>query len=229
MYRSEYGAIGPVSDSTDINGKWPLAVLWSDITACAVILDYERDAYDVITQPYVLATSAGEYIIASPDDQQIVVSGGDYVGQPFESYYCTRWLHAGWPDRKKSWRRPTFICKEVQSRTELLVESFRDYNDTTVRRTRRLVIPARGQAYWSIEGYTGPDEDGFDWTPEGADDPTGTGADWATRQGGSKIVRGGSLGLAKAVQMKISATPDSLRRPWGVDGIVAKLVLRRFR
>ena len=30
MYRSDYGAIGPVLDGSDINAKYPLAAFWSD-------------------------------------------------------------------------------------------------------------------------------------------------------------------------------------------------------
>ena len=61
---------------------------------------------------------------AQPDPAYLMTSAGQEIetdrlqfrGQPFDSYYRTRWLHAGWPDRKKSWRRPTLVCRQVDRR-----------------------------------------------------------------------------------------------------------------
>jgi hypothetical protein len=228
MYRSDYGAIGPVIDASDINGKYPLGTFWSDRTACIVILDYLEEAYDAVYQQTVLATENGA-VITTSDDLMIEMTGAANNTQQFESYYKTRWLHGGWPDRKKSWRRPTFVCREVPRETELVVEAFRDYDETTVKRSRTLRLAPQGGAMWTEEGYTLPGEDGFDWTLGGEDDSTGTGADYGPVQGGSRLIRGGSFGMARAIQMRISASPNSPRRRWGVDGIVAKIVMRRYR
>ena len=153
----------------------------------------------------------------------------DAIGQPFDSYYRTRWLHAGWPDRKKSWRRPTFICRGVDSDVDLLVESFRDYDETTVHRTRTIKVRTGGAAYWTEGGFEDAEIGGFDWKELGAASPDGRGADWGAALAGSRIVRAGSIGLARSVQMRVRASPVSTRRRWGVDGIVAKYVMRRFR
>lgn len=228
MYRSDIAAIATVIDASDINGKYPLAALASPDTACVVLLDRIADAYDSILIPSVIAITPGDGVLtATPGDLEIEVTGPLVNAQTFQAYYRTRWLHAGWPDRKKSWRRPTFICREVAADTELLVESYRDYDETTIRRSRRLRVPAQGTAYWTEEGYESDGGDGFDWTPDGAADVTG--ADWAAAKKGSKMIRGGSLGLARAVQMKVSASPNTPRQRWGVDAIVAKIVMRRFR
>jgi len=203
MYRSNYGAVGPVLDGSDINAKYPLAALWSDQVACMVTLDrIELGAYDLLL---------------------------DDVGQQFDSYYRTRWLHAGWPDRKKSWRRPTFVCRQVPQSLDLLVETFRDYNETTVHRTRTLRVRAEGDSYWTETGHAEADVGGFDWTEGGVTDPSGTGADWGLERRGSNLIRAGSMGLARSVQMRIRASPTSPLLKWGVDGIVAKFVQRRFR
>lgn len=229
MYRSNYGAVGPVLDGSDVQAKYPLAAFWSDQAAVMVTLDRIEDAYDLILDgPSIEADPQDGYVVTNLD-QEIAVTGIGYFGQPFDSYYRTRWLHAGWPDRKKSWRRPTFVCRQVPQSLDLLVETFRDYNETTVHRTRTLRVKAQGDSYWTETGHAEADVGGFDWTEGGAADPTGTGADWGLERRGSNMIRSGSMGLARSVQMRVRASPTSPMRKWGVDGIVAKFVQRRFR
>jgi hypothetical protein len=229
MYRSDYGAVGPVLDGSDINAKYPLAALWSDHAAVMVTLDYINDAYDLILEPSSLAALPQNGYVVTDAGFEIAVEGGNYFGQSFDSYYRTRWLHAGWPDRKKSWRRPTFIARQVNADTDLLVETFRDYNETTVHRTRTLRVKAQGDSYWTETGYAEADAGGFDWTEGGRNDPSGRGADWGLERRGSNMIRAGSMGLARSVQMRVRASPTTPRHKWGVDGIVAKFVQRRFR
>lgn len=227
QYRSEYGSIATVLDGSDVQQKYPIAAFWSETTACMLLLDVIDDAYDAILEAPALGALPDAYIVTGLDEE-IAIEGEDFVGQDFDSYYRTRWLHAGWPDRKKSWRRPTFVCREVPRTTDLLIESFRDYNETTVHRTRTLRVQSQGASYWSEDGFAGG-EGGFDWTEGGAADVTGTGADWGAEFKGSKIMRGGSLGLARAMQLRVRASPTTPKQRWGVDGIVAKIVMRRFR
>ena len=183
----------------------------------------------VIT-PKVPPMAAGESAYLVTDlDQEIGVTGTLFYGQAFESYYRTRWLHAGWPDRKKSWRRPTFVCRQVTADVDLLVESFRDYNETTIHRTRILRVRAAGDNYWTEGGFEQAEIGGFDWTEGGKDDPSGRGADWGLERKGSNIIRAGSMGLARSVQMRVQASTTTPRRRWGVDGVVVKFVQRRFR
>jgi hypothetical protein len=227
MYRSAIGSIAPVIDGSDVNARYPLAALWSGDAAVMVVLDRVTDAYDAILEPAVLGTSDGSYL-STGNAEDIGVTGRDPPGEPFETYYRTRWLHAGWPDRKKSWRRPTFIVRQVPHELDLIVETFRDYNETTVHRSRTLKVETEGNNYWTETGFAEADVGGFDWTPGGEDDPTGTGGDWGPQQEGSSLIRSGSMGLAKAVQMRVRPAPYSMRW-WGVDGIVAKIRMRRFR
>lgn len=229
MYRSNYGAVGPVLDGSDVNAKYPLAAFWSDQAAVMVTLDVIPDAYDMILDAASLAAMPQDGYLVTGADQEIGVTGSQWVGQSFDSYYRTRWLHAGWPDRKKSWRRPTFVCRQVPQDIDLLVETFRDYNETTVHRSRTLRVRAEGDSYWTEGGFAEADIGGFDWTEGGVADPTGRGADWGLERRGSNLIRAGSMGLARSVQMRVRASPTSPRRRWGVDGIVTKFVQRRFR
>ena len=235
MYRSNYGAVATVLDGSDTNGRYPLAAFWSPSTAAMVTLDFSLEAYDTLLLDQTIGVSPGSDPLDAPDylvtggDDEIIVGGGTFLGQEFDSYYRTRWLHAGWPDRKKSWRRPTFVCREVAQNTDLLVEIYRDYNEASIYRSRTLHLRSGGGVFWSDLGADSIDFPGADWTTEGADDPDGRGANWGQTPSGSRLVRGGSMGLAKAVQMKIKASGVSPRKRWGVDAIVAKIVMRRFR
>ena len=228
MYRCNHGSVGPVLDGSDVNAKYPLAALWSDEVAIMVTLDYIDDAFDLLLDEPSIAALPDGYVVTG-DGKEIAVDGSQFVGQAFDSYYRTRWLHAGWPDRKKSWRRPTFVCRQVRADVDLLVETFRDYNESTIHRSRTLRVRAEGANYWTEGGYAEALVGGFDWTEGGAADPTGTGADWSTQRSGSNLIRAGSMGLARSVQMRVRASPNSERQRWGVDGIVAKYVNRRFR
>jgi len=224
MYNSNCGSASTILDGADVNFKYPLAAFWCTHAATMVSLDHLEDAFDMIWDPPSLWAMPDVGYIVTDADEEIGVTGGT-VGQPFTTYYRTRWLHAGWPDRKKSWRRPTFICRETVQDAELLVETYRDYDETNVHRTRTLRIEAGGGAYWTEEGAADPDGLGFDWSEDGI----APGAFWGAGTGGTRLVRAGSIGLARSVQMKVSPSPVTVGRSWGVDGIVAKFVQRRFR
>jgi hypothetical protein len=235
MYRSEYGAASVVLDGSDTEGRYPLAAFWSPSTAALVTLDFGLEAYDALLLNQTIGVTPGtdpldlpDYLVTGGDDE-IIVGGGTFQGQEFDSYYRTRWLHGGWPERKKSWRRPTFIVREVPQDTDLLVEIYRDYNEANIYRSRALHVKSGGGAFWSDLGADAVAVPGFDWDEEGVEDPAGRGANWGQAAAGSRLMRGGSMGMAKAVQMKIRASGVSPRKRWGVDAIVAKIVMRRFR
>jgi hypothetical protein len=232
MYRSEFGTPGPVLDGSDIQQKFPLSAFWSENAAIMITLDGIEDAFDRLLDDAVLATHGTGHegdILSTHVPQDIGVQGFQFVGQPFDSYYRTRWLHAGWPDRKKSWRRPTLICKGVQQQTDLLVETYRDYNEAVVHRSRTVTLRANAATFWRNDGFDDTDGHGFDWKELGADSPDGRGADWGQSVNGATLIRSGSLGLARAVQLRIQAGVATPKQRWGVDGIVAKFVMRRFR
>lgn len=200
-YLSMHGAVATVLDGSDVNAKFPLAAFWCHTTAAMVVLDVIDDAYD-----------------------EIKVTGEK---ERFNAYYRTRWLNAGWPDRLKSWRRPTFICRKVPQRVDLLVEQYRDYNETNVRRVGSVSVPPEVGPTWEELGFDDPGGTGFDWKELGAADPEG--ADWSAGQVGSSLLRGGPMGHARALQLRVVAANNTTVHKWGVDGIVVKIVTRRFR
>jgi len=230
MYRSEHGSVAKVLDGSDVNSRFPLAALWSTQAKTLIVLDALDDAFDVIQEGPVLGVSPpDDGVLVTGLDEEILLTGGTVVGDAFDAYYRTRWLHANWPDRKKSWRRPTVIYREVPIDTDLIVEAYRDYDETTIHRHRTLHLVAKGDAFWTETGAEAAEEGGFDWKELGDAAPDGRGADWGSEVRGSKMIRSTSMGLARAVQLRVRTAPQSMKRRWGVDAIVTKYVMRRYR
>lgn len=134
----------------------------------------------------------------------------DLDGWPanFESFYVTRWMNGGKPTLKKSWRRPDFVAKSRSLAYEMTVDVFTDYDPNNIQRTKLLSVPAGG---------TGAAWGGFNW---------GDGTVFGPPANGAKIERGGNLGSAKSVSLKLSG---ALGFAWGVDAIVFKIIPRRMR
>lgn len=229
MYRSDFGTPGPVLDGSDVNSRFPLAALWSTTSSMMVTLDAIDEGYDILDEFYKVGATTATTItdLATGAGDTIAITTSTAQGRPFDAYYRTRWLHGGWPDRKKSWRRPTFVCRHAPQDTDLLVEIFRDYNESDVARTRTLHLRSLGAHYWTEGGFDDTVGNGFDWAVDGDDNPRG--ADWGTPREGATLQRSGSMGLARAVQMRVRLAPSTPKRRWGVNAIVAKIVMRRFR
>ena len=69
--------------------------------------------------------------------------------EPFETRYRTPWITADWPTRKKSWRRPDYICRISEQGYDIAVESFRDYEERNVARRHTVTVPPSGSgATW---------------------------------------------------------------------------------
>jgi len=215
FYTSNAGGIGPLVGGSNIDtAVRPMAVLRNTDIPRIVLLDSnEEEAVDTVTDVSVLGytTSATEHweigMLLTSDGKAIIASG--MPGKlPFRTIYRTPWLTAGWPTRKKSFRRPDFVCRRTGMTHALQIQSFRDYEEANARRQHRMQVDGQGTAVWSE----------FDW---------GDGTQWgAGVTAGNKIVRGGSLGLCKALQVRLTGlTPGA---HWGIDAIVLKLVMRRF-
>jgi hypothetical protein len=217
MYRSPYGAVASVVDGSDINSKFPLAAFWSNHTATMLALDVIDDAYDEILQQGSLGVIPDGYLVTDTDAELLVT--GDINRQPFDAYYRTRWLHGGWPDRRKSWRRPMFICRRVPRQVDLLVEQFRDYDETTIRRTGLIPGDTYEGSIWSGAGAS--TDGGVDWGEAGKE--------WGIQQQGASMIRGGPMGHASALQMRVLPSAATPLRKWGVDGIIVKTTVQRFR
>ena len=100
-----------------------------------------------------------------------------------------------------------FICRKIPKRADPLVEQYRDYNETTVR---RLNTDGSCRADRRDRGFADPSGKGFDWTVGGKADRADAGRLGETHAGAS-LLRGGPMGHAAALQMRAVAadtTPD---------------------
>lgn len=145
--------------------------------------------------------------VEARDDANDVLSDGE-VAQPFQSKYVTRWLHAGWPDRKKRWRRPTFIAKLSSVDYRLQCSIYTNFLETAAKRRFDVVVSAGD----GVVKY----DDGINYDE---------GAIYGEGVEGSTLRKGGAVGSASAVQLQIDSEPG---KAWGIDGIVMKYRQRRF-
>lgn len=222
FYESQAGGLGPlVGGSNTDSSIRPMGVLRNTDIPCVVLLDSIEDlAVDRVNDSAVLGVTVS---LSDPWEMSMLVTGDGlaiiadgmpgYI--PFHTTYRTPWLTAGWPTRKKSFRRPDFVCRRTGLTHQLRIQAFRDYEDFNARRQHTLQVDSHGVALWGE----------FDWTltAEAGPDTVRWGVG---RTSGNTIVRGGGLGLCRSLQVRISGlTPGA---HWGIDAIVMKLVLRRF-
>jgi hypothetical protein len=220
-FNSAGGALGPIMAGSNIDSQArPMGVLRNTEMTCVVRLDARDQASDFFGEMSVLgaAAVAGAWdlsVILTADGRAILADGMPGI-IPFHSHYRSPWLTAGWPTRKKSWRRPDFICRRTEADHRFSVASFRDYEELNPRRRSTIDVQTGGGTVW---GH-------FDWTETetaGPDAPQwGDGA-----VAGAMIRRGSSFGMCRALQLRVEALTPGAR--WGIDGIIMKYVLRRFR
>jgi hypothetical protein len=130
---------------------------------------------------------------------------------PYRNYYKTRWLHAGWPDLKKSWRRPTFVVRETAAEQAMTVSVYADYDEANPRRAFQIRVGGDGGG-WLYDQGVRYDIDG---------------ARYGLPPSGATLERGSSLGPGRAMQLKIEGGREG--HPWGVNAIVMKFLPRRFK
>jgi hypothetical protein len=213
FYESAAGGLGPLVGGSNIHtSAFPMGVLRNTEWPRIVMLDaIEDQAYDLVGDVSVLGSTTGSSwdfpAILTGDGYEIIATGTPGA-LPFETIYRTPWVTGGWPTRKKSFRRPDFVCRRTGLTHQLRIQSFRDYEEVNARRQHTMQIDSQGITLWGQ----------FDW---------GDGSQWgAGRATGNKIVRGGSFGLCKALQVRITGMTPGAR--WGIDAIVLKHVMRRF-
>lgn len=144
------------------------------------------------------------------EDAELPTDDIDADGAPenFDSYYVTPWVDGGFPTLKKSWRRPDLVVKERTAAYDLQIDTYRDYDEANVVRDKIIAVDAGGTgAVWGS----------FTW---------GDGTLYGPEARGSRIERGGNLGTARAVQLRLSG---QVGKTWGVDAIVFKFIPRRMR
>jgi len=211
-YTAETARLGPLVGGSNIDSQIaPMGVLRS--SPVIVRLDYLDLAADRLYSLAVWGGSGPESFIVTGNGEEIIMSGqtGD---EGFVTKYRTPWITADWPTRKKSWRRADYVCRISGAGYDLAVESFRDYEERNVARRHTVTVPPSGAgAVWG----------GFDY---------GDGTVWG--QGGPKrgalIRRGSSQGMCRALQLRLSGVSRTgVYSSWGVDAVILKVVLRRFR
>jgi hypothetical protein len=128
----------------------------------------------------------------------------------FESYFTTHWETAGSAVQKKRWRRPEFIL-DADIDVSLRVKVWKNFDPSVVAREFDLVATAPLNTALF-------DTATFDGSAVFAPD---------TLVGAQDIVRGSGLGVARAVQLRISG--PSVSKRWSVNNIGWKFVPRRIR
>jgi hypothetical protein len=228
-YSCTSGGLGPIVGGSNTDSQLgPLAVVRATETPCIVRLDALSGAADRIWTVAVIGVSsstAGDLGILISDTGAEIVASGQPGDEPFKTTYRTPWISGGWPTRKKSFRRPDFICRITGLQHQLNVSSYRDYEERNSKRRHTVVVPGgisgeRGETAAAIWGHFNWD-DGTQWNQLGST------TDLPQERQGASIRRGSSYGLCRAVQLRIEgATPAA---SWGIDAIILKMVMRRFR
>jgi hypothetical protein len=222
-HRPGAGTMGPIVKRSDPDSEYPLACLNGDSGAAVLVrLDFRDDCFDVILSDYAIALTdelTGN-ILTDELTGNIITTGEPARGTPFETYYRTRWFDAGWPERRKSWRRPRFVIRRPKEPVLIRADVFWDYDETNVRRSRVGLFEPTGGGFWTTEGAADPEGLGFDW---------GDGTLWGETTAGGSLERvGAGLGVTPAIQIRVSSDPATAGRAWAVDGFILKFVLRRF-
>jgi hypothetical protein len=137
------------------------------------------------------------------------LSQDDFDGSPdgFTSHLRTRWLDAGMPTARKSWRSPDYLLRQVEAELTLSGTLYTNYDAVTAERSFELSASPTAEAVYGD----------FDW---------GDGTLFSSGGSGAVKVRGSTLGLADAIQLKLAAPAGSR---WGLNVIVTKFVPKRFR
>ena len=228
------GGLGPIvaGSNTDTQLR-PLGVLRSTETPCVVRLDALTQANDRIWTVAVLG--ADNPTATDPADRQLpiltdtgaeIIASGSLGYEPFDTVYRTPWVSNGWPTRKKSFRRPDFVCRLTGQEHYLTVSSYRDYEELNARRRHTIIVPGGlpptqgGGTTAAIWGHFAWD-DGTEWGQIGSTTIS------SQIKSGASIRRGSSFGLCRSLQLRVTGTTPGAQ--WGVDAIILKVVMRRFR
>jgi hypothetical protein len=126
----------------------------------------------------------------------------------FTSYYATKWFDASTPPVKKAWKRPTFVVS-ADNAVAPLVQVFKDFDPTTVARQWLLTVTTPGTGMLWGTGVWGTGR----W---------GTGV----ASGVEEIIRGGSIGRARAIQVRITSPAPAAQ--WIISAIDLKYISRRL-
>jgi hypothetical protein len=199
-------------------------------TATAINLGAINGAYDTILKAdqyaAFLTDAEGNMLVeAEAGEPMFLVASEDHApGAGFDTLYRTRWLHAGWPERRKSFRRPRFALQRQSEDVVVNVATSWDYNDSAPQRTHSVGVDAEGTTFWRAGGASA--NGGLDW---------GDGSEWGGSLSGSGLKRStdpdehlGGLGVARAVQLEFSTSALTPGKKWGINAMFLKYILRRY-
>lgn len=153
-----------------------------------------------------------EYDVADrATDERVHRDSDTDIEVPITAHYTTRWYDASNAALKKRWKRPVVVAN-AEGELDLLVEAFKDYDPSTVRRQFKLTSEtATGDMTW--------DRDSWDQ------------AHWVEQTGitdRSATHRGAPLGNGVAVALRFATNPAN-PRPWAVHGVTMKYIPKRIR
>lgn len=119
----------------------------------------------------------------------------------FDSYYVTDWQDAKSVSSKKFWRRPEFVFRRDETQTTIRVDVYHDWDSYT---------PIKNFNLSSIAAVENNEDTGS----------------WGPPEFGANHVYADTLGLARAVKLKISNVGSD---PWAVYSIVYKFNPRKMK
>jgi hypothetical protein len=133
---------------------------------------------------------------------------------PFATTMRTRWLDAGAPTWKKSWRRPDFLLRGMTVESTVNCQVFHDFDNSNAERSFIVSYsPDNVVARWTSNAVS----PGFKY---------GDGTLYGGSKQSSSVERGGTMGRAGTIQLSLTGFPGV---QWGLNGIVFKYIPRRFR
>jgi len=186
--------------------------------------------YSLQAGPYARGHRREEYLaylhgtntVFSLDVHDLYYDLLDGEATPINAYYRTRWIDLGEPAIRKRWRRTEAIL-QVDQAYNLPVASYANY-DSSVTVKNFLFTPSASP---SSSGQDVWDDPASEWDE----------SLWARTGNYGYVDRGSTLGIARAVSLRVGgevlsvADPDVPQAPvfWGVDGLIFKFVPRRVR
>ena len=145
-----------------------------------------------------------------------IVAGGASAGYP--TVYRTKWFDAGSYMQRKMFRRPDIVMKESETRLQIAVGVYHDFqeSDGSEARTFDIVLPTASLGmFWDDDSWANESLDG-----------SVSGSVWSSGVVSSTIKTAKNLGLAKTVQLRFSG---ELGKPWGINSIGYKWTPRRVK
>jgi hypothetical protein len=162
-----------------------------------------HDGYGYINATTYLDSSGKTHFVAAHPYQPYVFNfdvhdlhTDNFTGTAtaYDSYYVTPWLDAGNYVTKKFWRRPEFILRRERTPVTLDVDVYRNWNGLDIVKSYSVSAPAVDVSVLSYSDWNDPDL-------------------------GSVLVKADSLGLARAVQLKISSDDGNA---WCLNSVAYK-------